>query len=235
MTIPVNKMKVMAFVFGAMVASVAGVLFASDQAGVSPSDFTESVVILIYACLVLGGAGSIAGAILGGVVITVVEQMLTSPTDSAYLFYGLILGALILKIRPWRYLVAVLAGIVVFGLAAHAIVHAISPSATAGQPGSGGWIGSLVSGWVIVPANSATYGNVLFVVLVVLLLVIVRLQGVARLLVVVPTVYLAACCWESRLVVNPAVTTQIMIGAILIVTMAARPQGLLGTRRVEIV
>jgi ABC-type branched-subunit amino acid transport system permease subunit len=64
---------------------------------------------------------------------------------------------------------------------------------------------------------------------------LVRLQGVWRLLLVVPTVYIAACCWESRLIVNPSITTQIMIGAILIVTMAARPNGLLGTRRVEIV
>jgi ABC-type branched-subunit amino acid transport system permease subunit len=48
-------------------------------------------------------------------------------------------------------------------------------------------------------------------------------------------VYLAACCWESRLIVNPAITTQIMLGVILIVTMAARPNGLLGTRRVEVV
>ena len=38
-----------------------------------------------------------------------------------------------------------------------------------------------------------------------------------------------------RLIVNPAITTQIMIGAVLIVTMAARPAGLLGTKRVEIV
>ena len=44
-----------------------------------------------------------------------------------------------------------------------------------------------------------------------------------------PTVYLAACCWESRLIVNPAITTQIMLGVILIVTMAARPNGLLGS------
>ena len=46
---------------------------------------------------------------------------------------------------------------------------------------------------------------------------------------------MAACCWESRLIVNPAITTQIMLGAILIVTMAARPYGLLGKHRVETV
>jgi ABC-type branched-subunit amino acid transport system permease subunit len=72
-------------------------------------------------------------------------------------------------------------------------------------------------------------------VMICLLIAIVRLEGVRRLLVVIPTVYIAACCWESRLIVNPSITTQIMIGAILIVAMAARPNGLLGTRRIEMV
>ena len=48
--------------------------------------------------------------------------MLSSPTDAGYLFYGLILLTLIVKIRPWRNLVAVLAGIVVFGFVAQPIV-----------------------------------------------------------------------------------------------------------------
>jgi ABC-type branched-subunit amino acid transport system permease subunit len=235
MTIPVNKLKVMAFSFSAAVGALAGVLFAAQEASVFPQNFNANVLILIYACLVLGGVGSIAGAILGGIVVTVAEQMLSSPTDAAYLFYGLILLTLIVKIRPWRALAAVLAGIVAFGFAANAIVGAISPSAVAGQPGSSGWIGHLVSNWVIVPAHASTYGNVLYMLLIVMVLWIIRLQGTRRLLVIVPTVYMAACCWESRLIVNPAITTQIMIGAVLIVTMAARPQGLLGSRRVEIV
>ena len=129
--------------------------------------------------------------------------MLSEPDRLRYLFYGLILIALIAKVRPWRYLVAVLAGIVAFGLAAHAIVKAISPTAVAGSPGSGGWIGHLVSHWVIVPANPSTYGSILFVALIVLVLWITTLSGVQRLLVIVPTVYVAACCWESKLIVNP--------------------------------
>jgi branched-chain amino acid transport system permease protein len=235
MTIPVNKLKVMAFSCGAMVAALAGTVFAAQQNTVFPTNFTANILILIYACLVLGGVGSIAGAILGGLVVTIGEQMLSSPNDAGYLFYGLILLTLVLKIRPWRKLGAVLAGVVALGFAAHGIVGAISSSATAGSPGSGGWIGSAVRDWVIVPSSPATYGNILYVVLICALVVIVRLQGNRRLLAVVPTVYIAACCWEARLIVNPSITTQIMIGAILIVTMAARPQGLLGTRRVETV
>jgi len=233
MTIPVNKVKVMAFSFGAVVGALAGTLFAAEQTSVFPTNFTSTILILIYACLVLGGVGSIAGAILGGIVVTVAEQMLSSPTDAGYLFYGLVLIALIAKIRPWRYLGAVLVGIVALGYAANAIAGAISSSATAGSPGSGGWIGSAVNGWVIVPSDPRGYGNILFVVLICLLVALVRIQGVRRLLLVVPTVYLAACCWEARLIVNPSITTQIMIGGVLIVTMAARPNGLLGAPQVE--
>ncbi len=49
-----------------------------------------------------------------------------------------------------------------------------------------------------------------------------------------PTIYLASFVWETRLVTEPAITRQLMIGAILIVMMNARPQGLLGQRRVEV-
>jgi ABC-type branched-subunit amino acid transport system permease subunit len=233
MTIPVNKLKVMAFSFSAAIGALGGTLFAAQTSSVFPTNFTENILILIFACLVLGGAGSIAGAIAGGIIVWALEQMLGSPTDAGYLFYGLILLTLFLKIRPWWKLAAVLAGIVAFGFLAHAIVGAISSSATAGHPGSAGWIGSAVKDWVIVPSDPIGYGNMLFILVICLVLALVRLEGTARLVLVVPTVYLAACCWESRLIVNPAITTQIMLGVILIVTMAARPNGLLGTRRVE--
>ena len=71
MTIPVNALKVMAFSFGAMVAALAGTLFAAQQGSVFPTNFSANMLILIYACLVLGGAGGIAGAVLGGIAVTV--------------------------------------------------------------------------------------------------------------------------------------------------------------------
>ncbi len=167
--------------------------------------------------------------------MTAAEQILASPIDSAYLFYGLILIALVAKIRPWRYLAVLLASIVVFGLAAHGIVGAISSSAIGGHSGSAGWIGSLVSHWVIVPRNANWYGNVMYGAIIVAVVVVVQLRGIRRLIAIVPAVYIAACCWEAKLITDPTVTTQIMLGAILIVTMAARPQGLLGKRQVEII
>jgi ABC-type branched-subunit amino acid transport system permease subunit len=72
------------------------------------------------------------------------------------------------------------------------------------------------------------------VLVVCLLIALVQLQGRWRTLLLVPTIYLAACVWEARLVAEPSITRQILIGAVLIVMMNARPQGLLGTRRVEV-
>jgi ABC-type branched-subunit amino acid transport system permease subunit len=234
MTIPVGALKVMAISFGAIVGALAGTIFAAQQDNVFPTNFTANILILIYACLVLGGSGSIAGAVLGGIVVTVGEQMVSSPTDAGYLFYGLILVAIVTRVRPWRMLGAVLAGVVALGLAARAIVGAISSSAVAGSPGSTGWIGSVVKHYVIVPSSPAGYGNVLYIVLICMVIAVVRLQGSRRLLALVPTVYVAACCWEARLIVNPSITAQILIGAVLIATMAARPEGLLGSKRLEV-
>jgi branched-chain amino acid transport system permease protein len=236
MTIPVNRVKLMAFSFGAVVAAVAGSVFAAQQTNVFPTDFDTPFLILIYAGLILGGAGSIAGAVLGGLVVEItLDGFLRSPTQAGYIFYGLILMTLIVKLRPWRKLGAVLAATVAFGFAAHAVVSAVSASAVAGGPQSTGWIADALRDWVVVPQNPQTPGNVGFVLLVCLLIALVQLRGRWRTALMVPTLWLAACVWEGRLVAEPSITRQILLGAILIVMMNARPQGLLGSRRVEVV
>jgi ABC-type branched-subunit amino acid transport system permease subunit len=234
MTISVNWVKLMAFAVGAMIAALAGSIFAAQQISVFPPDFDTPYLILVYAGLILGGAGSIGGAVVGALVLNVtLDGVLRSPTDAGYVFYGLILVTLLVKMRPWRKLGVVLAAIVAFGFAAHAIAGAISASTIAGGPGSGGWIGDALRDWVIVPANPQTPGNFGFVLLVCMLIALVQLHDPWRTILLVPTIYLASFVWESRLVLEPAITRQLMIGAILIVMMNARPQGLLGARRVE--
>jgi ABC-type branched-subunit amino acid transport system permease subunit len=234
MTIPVNRVKLAAFAAGAVVAALAGTIYAAQQASVFPTDFDTPILILIYAALILGGAGSIAGAALGALVVMVIyDGLLRSPAEAGYLFYGLILLTLLAKLRPWRRLAAVLAATVAFGLAAHAIAQAISASAVASGPQSGGWIADALRDWVIVPANPQTPGNWGYVGLICLLIALVQAGGRWRTILLVPTIYLASFVWETRLVVEPSITRQLMIGAILIVMMNARPQGLLGQRRVE--
>jgi ABC-type branched-subunit amino acid transport system permease subunit len=242
MTIPVNRVKLMAFSFGAMVAALAGTVFAAQQVSVFPTNFDTPFLILIYAALILGGAGSITGAIVGALVVEItLDGFLRSTSEAGYIFYGLILLTLIVKLRPWRRLGAVLSAVVAFGFAVHAIVQAISASAVAGGPQSTGFIHDVLANWVIVPATNQAgvvppgFGNVGFVVLIVLLIAMVRMRrALWRTILMVPTVYLAACVWESRLITEPSITRLILLGAILIVVMNARPQGLLGTRRIEV-
>jgi ABC-type branched-subunit amino acid transport system permease subunit len=234
MTIPVNRVKLAAFAGGAVVAALAGTIYAAQQASVFPTDFDTPVLILIYAGLILGGAGSIAGACLGALVVMIIyDGLLRSPADAGVLFYGLILLTLVAKLRPWRRLAVVLAATVALGLAAHAIAGAISASAVAGGPKSGGWIADALREWVIVPADAQTAGNWGYVILICLLIALVQVSSRWRTILLPPTLCLASFVWETRLVVEPSVTRQIMIGAILIVMMNARPQGLLGQRRVE--
>jgi ABC-type branched-subunit amino acid transport system permease subunit len=234
MTIPVNRVKLSAFACGAMVAALAGTIYAAQQASVFPTDFDTPILILIYAGLILGGSGSVAGAVTGALVVMVVyDGLLRSPTDAGYLFYGLILLTLLAKLRPWRRLALVLAATVALGFAAHAIAGAVSASAVAGQPGSSGWIGDALRDWVIVPANAQTVGNFGFVALICLLITLVQVSSRWRTILLPPTLCMAAFVWETKLVTNPSVTRQLMIGAILIVMMNARPQGLLGQRRIE--
>jgi ABC-type branched-subunit amino acid transport system permease subunit len=235
MTIPVDRVKLMAFAFGAMVAALAGTLFAAQQISVFPNDFDTPILILVYAGLILGGAGSIAGAATGALVVMVIyDGLLRSPSDSGYLFYGLILLVLLARLRPWRKLVLVLASTAILGFALHAIASAISASWVSGGLTSTGWIASLLRDWVIVPANPQTAGNFGFVLLIIFLIALVQLKGNRRAIVLVPTLYLASFVWETTLSAQPSVTRQLMIGAILIVMMNARPQGLLGARRVEV-
>ena len=89
---------------------------------------SRTSLILIYACLVLGGVGSIWGAVARRRVVTVAQALLTSPTDYGYLFYGLILLALLTRVRPWqRARRDARRRSSAFGFAARAIVGAISP------------------------------------------------------------------------------------------------------------
>jgi ABC-type branched-subunit amino acid transport system permease subunit len=235
MTIPVNRVKLMAFSFGAMIAALAGAIYAAQQISVFPTDFDTPFLIVVYAGLILGGAGSIAGAATGALVVMVIQDgVLRSPTYSGYIFYAVILLTLIAKLRPWRKLAAVLAAIVALGFAAHAIAGAVFPAAVAGGPQSTGLIASALRYWVIVPANPQAWGKLGFVLLICLLIALVQIKGRWRTILLVPAIYLASFVWESILVAQPSVTRQLMIGAILIVMMNARPQGLLGKARVEV-
>jgi hypothetical protein len=188
--------------------------------------------------VILGGIGSLTGVVIGAIVINVSFQFLApeNPQDNArILFYAAIVLLLALSLRPWWRLAAVLAGTVVFGFAAHALATAISPTWTAGAVVEGGRFGDAISNWVIIPVGHDRFANIAYLALVVAVLALTRITGWWRTALTIPTLYLAAIVWETSFVEQPAVARWILFGALLVFLMTKRPQGLLGTPRVEIV
>ncbi len=235
MGMPVNRLKLIAFACGAAIAGLAGTLFAALNTAVFASDFDVPTLIIVYAMLILGGAGSIGGVILGALTVNVSLEVLRTPDHATYVFYVIILATLLAKLRPWRALAVVLGGTLGLGYVVHAIASSAWPSAVHGSASVGGWFGSWLEGWALHSDNPGLAGKFAFVALILLILWVTTLHGWWQKLALVPTLYLAALVWENELVVQPSVTRLILVGVILIVLMNARPQGLLGTARVEIV
>jgi branched-chain amino acid transport system permease protein len=235
MGMPVNRLRLLAFACGAGVAGLTGTLFASLNTAVFAADFDVPLLITVYAMLILGGAGSLGGVILGALVVNVSLEALRTPNHATWIVTILLLATLIAKLRPWQWLVGVLAGTVAFGFAVHALLAAFWPSATEGDGFTGGAIGDLLSHWVPLPTDEREVGNWAFVALIALVLVLTTVRPVIRNLLLIPTLYLGAFVWNTRLAAEPSVTRLILIGVILIVLMNVRPQGLVGSQRVEIV
>jgi branched-chain amino acid transport system permease protein len=239
MSMPVNRLKLMAFAFGAGTAGLSGAIFAAIQTGTVPGNFDISLLITIYAIVILGGLGSIAGVVVGAIVINVSFQFLAPSNDhpelKRWLFYAAIL-ILVAKIKPWTRAAFVLAGTVVFGIAVHEILSAVASSWTAGSAVDAGSMSQRIAEWVIIPRGGhGTFDTLVYIALVAAIVALSQLRGWWRAAGLIPTLYLVAVVWENVLVEQPAVTRLILFGALLIALMQARPQGLLGTARVEIV
>jgi branched-chain amino acid transport system permease protein len=248
MGIPVNRLKIMAFVFGAGIAGLAGTVFAAAQTGAFPQNFSTQVLILIYAVVILGGAGSLTGMLVGAFVIIASNQVLDStspPNLQRVLFYlALIIGFTLMFRSSWRKLAVAAVSTIGLGFAVHAIASAAWPRGTHGAVTSGGFLTGAIKHWVLLPADSghvvnwataSRLGDYVYLLVIVLAVAFSQLKGWWRVAVAPFLFVLAAFLWENLLIVQPAVTRYIIFGAMLIVLMAIRPQGLFGSAKVEIV
>ncbi len=73
MGVPLVRMKLLAFACGASFAGAMGVLFSAKQVFINPESFTFLESIGVLAMVILGGMGTIPGAILGATVVTVLN------------------------------------------------------------------------------------------------------------------------------------------------------------------
>lgn len=99
MGVNVTKMKVLIFVMGAIISSIAGSLYVGYIGTVVPKDFTimKSIDYLIIA--VLGGLGSITGTILAAVALGILNMFLQNISNLRMIIYSLAL-ILVMIFRP---------------------------------------------------------------------------------------------------------------------------------------
>ena len=96
MGVDASLYKVRIFVLSAVYASMAGSLYAHFITFISPSSFSLMFSILLLMMVVVGGADTIWGALMGTVVLTLLPEYLRGLEDFEVLAYGAILMAVLL-------------------------------------------------------------------------------------------------------------------------------------------
>ncbi len=234
MGMPVNWLKLLSFSFGAAVAALAGTLNAAQAASVFPLTFYFVLLIIVYTMVILGGSGSQAGVVAGAVIVSPLLELLRDPGKSRYIFFIALVGGLLLMARRSRAIGMVAIATLAFGFLVHEGLRAVDKSWVAGT-GQGGFAG-IVDHWVVAPAHLARWiAPTSYIGLIAVVLLVTLVRGRVRLVLLVPTLYLAAFVWENVMLAKPEPARYIVLGIILIALMILRPNGLLGERRVEIV
>ena len=74
MGVPLMRTKTWAYAIGAFFGGIAGAYYASFKGGAFPSDFYFNLSIFILCMVILGGMGSVWGAIAGGLFLSYLDQ-----------------------------------------------------------------------------------------------------------------------------------------------------------------
>jgi branched-chain amino acid transport system permease protein len=99
MGVDVRRAKLLAFGLGAAFAGLAGSFFAGRAGFVSPESFTFAESVLVVCIVVIGGAGSLAGVIVGAVVFIALPELLREAARYRMLAFGVAMVTLAL-VRP---------------------------------------------------------------------------------------------------------------------------------------
>jgi len=99
MGISTGRIKILAFLVGATVAGLAGAVFAHKLGTVSYESFKFLESVTLISAVILGGMGSIPGAVLGASLLFVLPEKLREFSEYRLLLFGLAL-VLIMRFRP---------------------------------------------------------------------------------------------------------------------------------------
>jgi branched-chain amino acid transport system permease protein len=231
---PTAWLKLVAFAIGAGVASLSGSVFAAVQVGVFPQNFGVPLLITLYAMLILGGAGSLAGVAVGAVVFNVLLEVLRTPGQATWLFFSILVLGILRYGRPLRRMGTLVCATVAIGLSVFWVTRLVEPMWTKGHVPAAG-LSVVLDHWTIYSPSGARLGQVALAGVLLLIVALAYLSGWWRVVLVSPLLYLSFVAWVNILVQNPSVTRLVLVGGILILLINVRPNGLLGDRRVEVV
>jgi branched-chain amino acid transport system permease protein len=96
---PTTRLKVLAFTVSAAAAGIAGGLFAHMQSGIRPEDFRFEKSIDMIVMIIVGGLGSITGAVVGGIFVAASLELMRDFQEYRLVLYALLLIAIML-LRP---------------------------------------------------------------------------------------------------------------------------------------
>lgn len=99
MGIDKRRTKLVAFALGAFWAGIIGVVFAAKTTFINPASFTFLESAIILSIVVLGGMGSIAGVIVGALILILMPEYLRALSEYRMLAFGGIL-VLMMVFRP---------------------------------------------------------------------------------------------------------------------------------------
>ena len=91
MGVNTTRKKVVAFVFGAMTASIAGVMYATTIQTIAPKDFGFMKSIDILIIVVFGGIGSLTGSFIAAIVLGILNVFLQDFGELRMIIYALAL------------------------------------------------------------------------------------------------------------------------------------------------
>jgi branched-chain amino acid transport system permease protein len=97
--IDVNRFKIIAFTIGTAIAGLTGAVYAHYMTFIYSSDFAFLTSITILSMLVVGGMGTIRGAIAGAVILGLAPELFRFISDYRMLVYGSIL-VLMMRFQP---------------------------------------------------------------------------------------------------------------------------------------
>jgi branched-chain amino acid transport system permease protein len=99
MGIHTYKVKLAAYIAGAIWGGLAGILFGAQLTAISPQSFTFLWSALILMAVVLGGMGSTPGVVLGAIFVSVLPELLREAADYRYFVFGVLL-IIVMIFRP---------------------------------------------------------------------------------------------------------------------------------------